>query len=261
MKLTLYQVDAFTDKIFSGNPAAVVPLKENWLEKDLMQKIALENNLSETAFYIFKDNIYHIRWFTPEIEVDLCGHATLATGHVLFNHENFTGNEIEFKSRSGLLKIERNNDLLILDFPADEIMDVELTEDIKSGFDIKPIRAIKGISDYMLIFEKEEQIKNLKYEISEIIKIDSRGIIVTAPGNDVDFVSRYFGPQSGIDEDPVTGSAHTTLTPYWASVLNKTELTARQLSKRGGYLECKLEDNRIKISGEAVTYLIGEIVV
>jgi len=259
MKLKLYQIDAFTDTLFSGNPEAVVPLSEEWIDDDIMQKIAMENNLAETGFYIKKDNQYSIRWFTPEIEMDLCGHATLAAGFVLFTFEGINESEINFQSRSGILKVTQNNEYLTLDFPADVIKEVELTEELKSGFNVVPLNAFKGKSDYMLIFENESQIKNMIYDLSKISKIQCRGIIITAPGEKVDFVSRFFAPQSGINEDPVTGSAHTTLMPYWKNVLNRSELLAKQLSKRQGFLKCKYENNRIKISGKAVLYLRGEI--
>ncbi len=259
MKLIIYQIDAFTDKVFSGNSAAVC-LIDKWLSDELMQKIAMENNLAETAFVVKNNDEYHIRWFTPTIEVDLCGHATLATAHVLFNHENYFQKEINFLSpRSGKLKVSQQDDLMTLNFPADIIESTELFPDLTAGFNFKPIEAIKGKTDYMLVFENEAQIFNIKVDFQIISKIDARGIIVTAKGDTVDFVSRFFGPQSGIDEDPVTGSAHTTLTPYWAKKLGKNELSAIQLSKRKGYLKCKLLNDRVEISGQAITYMIGEI--
>jgi len=239
MKLKIYQVDAFTDELFSGNPAAVIPLLNDWLDDTIMQKIALENNLAETAFYILKGGLCHIRWFTPEIEVDLCGHATLATGFVLFEYENYPKDIIKFKSKSGILSIKKNRDFLTLNFPADVIQKIELNNELKDCFDIEPVEAYKGKTDYMLVYENEEQIKSIKYDLTKISKVKSRGIIITAPGKTVDFVSRFFAPQSGIIEDPVTGSAHTTLVPYWTKILNKTELTAKQLSKRQGFLKCK----------------------
>jgi PhzF family phenazine biosynthesis protein len=259
MKLKLYQVDAFTDKIFAGNPAAVCPLPGEWLEDSVMQNIAMENNLSETAFYVNKNNKYHIRWFTPAIEVDLCGHATLATSHVLFNHENYSEKVINFDSRSGILSVRKEDDFIIMNFPADTIQEMKLSHEILSWFNLKPIEAWKGISDYMLVFENEEQIKNIKYNLQELRKIKTRGIIITSKGTKVDFVSRFFAPYAGIEEDPVTGSSHTTLTPYWSKVLNKNELTAMQLSKRTGFLKCKNMNDRIEISGNAKTYLHGEI--
>ncbi|MFN8285131.1 MAG: PhzF family phenazine biosynthesis isomerase [Chitinophagales bacterium] len=260
MKLKLYQVDAFTEKIFGGNPAAVCPL-ENWLPDSVLQNIAMENNLAETAFYIQHKGEYHLRWFTPVLEVDLCGHATLATAHVMFNHEGFTGNKISFQSRSGILSVEKSGDLLTLDFPVDEIAEIPLTAELGEGFNIKPIAALKGKTDHVLVFSSEADIRNLEPDFRTIAKLHGRGIIVTAKGKEVDFVSRFFAPQAGIDEDPVTGSVHTTLTPYWAKVLGKTELSALQLSKRQGALQCKLEGNRVLISGYTRTYLVGEIFV
>lgn len=257
--LKLYQVDAFTDKLFSGNPAAVVPLK-NWMDKELMQKIASENNLAETAFYVKTSDGFQIRWFTPEIEVDLCGHATLASAFVIFNCEGFEANEIPFYSpRSGKLTVNKNGDWLDLTFPADKFKEVNLTKELESCFDKKPKTAFKGKTDYMLVFENEEDIRNMEPNIDAILKIDARGIIITAKGDSVDFVSRFFGPKVGVREDPVTGSAHTTLIPYWSKKLGKEELVAEQLSKRKGYLRCKNLDGKVVISGQGQLYLKGEI--
>ncbi len=259
MKLKLYQVDAFTDKVFSGNPAAVCPL-EAWLPDSVMQNIAFENNLSETAFYIKQDSNYLIRWFTPTVEVDLCGHATLATAHVLFNHEKHTGNEITFEShRSGALKVYKSNQLFTLDFPTDIINKIDWPDKLNSGFNFFPVEAYKGKTDYMLVFENEDQVRNIQPNLPVISTWNVRGVIVTAKGKNSDFVSRFFGPQSGVNEDPVTGSAHTTLTPYWTDKLGKQELSAIQLSERKGYLTCQQLGNRVHISGKAKTYLIGEI--
>ena len=259
MKLKIYQVDAFADKVFSGNPAAVCPL-ETWLPDNLMQNIARENNLSETAFYRKQGNEYHIRWFTPTVEVDLCGHATLATAHVLFHHENHRGDEIIFHShRSGILKVYKSDQMLTLDFPCDTIQKIEWPAERQAGFNHIPLEAYQGKSDYMLVFENEGQIKSIQPNYAVIATWQVRGVIVTAKGNTADFVSRFFGPQSGVNEDPVTGSAHTTLTPYWSERLGKKELSAIQLSDRLGYLSCKLSGNRIHISGQAKTYLMGEI--
>lgn len=259
MKNKIYQVDAFTDKVFSGNPASVCPLNE-WLNDELMQKIAMENNLAETAFYVKKNDRYEIRWFTPKVEVDLCGHATLAAAYVLFTHENHFGNVINFYShRSGELTVTKQNEFLTLNFPTDIYKNVELTSELTNGFDILPKEALKGKTDYVLVFENETQIKNIKPYLHQIATLGGRGVIVTAKGDSVDFVSRFFAPQAGIDEDPVTGSAHTTLTPYWSNKLGKTILTAIQLSERKGYLQCKFLGERIEISGQAKLYLIGEI--
>lgn len=258
-KYKLYQVDAFTEKLFGGNPAAVCPLNK-WLDDDLLQKIAMENNLAETAFYVKQDNRYEIRWFTPNVEVDLCGHATLATAYVLFYHENHTENTIIFHSpRSGELRVSKKADRLTLDFPIDEFCKISISNEITSCFDKKPIDVYKGKTDYMLVYEKETDITDIKPQFEFIAKLKARGVIITARGETVDFVSRFFAPQSGIIEDPVTGSAHTTLTPYWAEKLNKTELSAIQLSARKGYLQCRLSGERVEISGQAKLYLKGEI--
>ncbi len=254
----IYQVDAFTSRLFSGNPAAVIPLEE-WPADDLMQRIASENNLSETAFFIPKGDDFHIRWFTPKVEVDLCGHATLATSHVLFHHLEYPGKELFFESRSGILRVFRETSRYILDFPYDESDPVEPPSGLIEALGKEPLFCYRGITDFMLIYEKQSDIENMKPDFTLLGKVDARGIIVSAPGEWVDFVSRFFCPQVGINEDPVTGSAHTTLTPYWSRQLAKTELTARQLSERGGDLICRNRGNRIEVGGEAVTYLIGEI--
>jgi PhzF family phenazine biosynthesis protein len=261
MKLKLYQIDAFTDKVFSGNPAAVCPL-ESWLKDDLLQKIAMENNLAETAFYVKNGGAYEIRWFTPTVEVDLCGHATLASAYVLFNYQDYPGNNIRFLSRrSGVLTVERDGDLMKLNFPSDVYTKVDVSSELSACFEKTPVEAYKGKTDFMLVFKSEREIRELTPNLNVIAKLPARGLIATAPGESVDFVSRFFGPQSGINEDPVTGSAHTTLTPYWAIRLGKTELTAMQLSARVGHLQCKFLDDRIEISGKGKPYLVGEIYV
>lgn len=259
MKLKIYQIDAFAETIFSGNPAAVCPL-EKWLPDETLQKIAMENNLAETAYYVKKGTTYEIRWFTPAVEVDLCGHATLATASVLYNYEDHSGNEIEFYSpRSGTLMVRKQGDLLTLNFPSDTLEKLTLSDELTKGFNYQPVEAFKGKTDYMLVFKNEEQIRQLKPNLSEIAKWSARGVIATAKGDISDFVSRFFAPQSGIDEDPVTGSAHTTLIPYWSDQLKKKELTAVQLSARKGNLQCNYLNDRVEISGKAKTYLIGEI--
>ncbi len=222
----------------------------------------MENNLAETAYYVKKENIYEIRWFTPTVEVDLCGHATLAAAFVLFNYAGHVGNEINFFSpRSGKLNVSKHGDLLTLNFPTDVFEKVELNDALTEGFNIKPKEAYRGKTDHMLVFETEDEIKNIVPDLEKIAKMNGRGVIITAKGNTVDFVSRFFAPQSGINEDPVTGSAHTTLTPYWSKKLNKVELSAIQLSDRKGYLKCKYLNDRVEISGQAKLYLIGEIFV
>jgi PhzF family phenazine biosynthesis protein len=259
--LRIYKVDAFANGPFTGNPAGVVPLKDEWPGEGLMQNIAMENNLAETAFVLVKDEIWHIRWFTPAVEVELCGHATLASAHVLFNHEGFKGSEICFKSLSGDLFVRRSGDLLILNFPTDKITEVQVTDQMAGCFNLHPVEAWKGKTDYMLVFEKESQISGLKPAFEAIMRVNGRGIIATAPGDRVDFVSRFFAPQSGVPEDPVTGSAHTTLTPYWSSRLKKPYLTAMQLSSRKGWLNCRNLGERTEISGRAITYLKGKIMI
>ena len=252
-------MDAFTEKVFQGNPAAVCPLNE-WIEDHLLLKIAAENNLSETAFYVIKDECIEIRWFTPNTEVNLCGHATLATAYVLVNMENFKGNIIPFYSvKSGNLPVSVNENTFTLDFPLDEIEEIILSDDLINTINIKPNFAYKGRSDIMLVFDKQNDIENIKPNLSIIEKLDARGLIVTAKGNDCDFVSRFFAPQCGINEDPVTGSAHTTLMNYWANKLNKDQLIAEQISSRKGTLKCKKIGERIEITGKAVLFMKGEI--
>jgi len=259
MKIKMFQVDAFSDNIFGGNPAAVCILNK-WLNEDLMQKIAEENNLSETAFIVKKNDEYEIRWFTPEIEVELCGHATLASAHVLFNYYLSNKNEIILNSKySGILKVKKEGDFLILDFPIGEFNKIPNPKEIISGLGKNPIESYKGKTDYMFIYEKQKDIEDLNPDFQKLSESEARGIIVTAKGNEVDFVSRFFAPQCGINEDPVTGSAHIMLTPYWSNRLNKKEINALQLSKRLGKLKCILEKERVKISGKANTFFIGEI--
>jgi PhzF family phenazine biosynthesis protein len=258
--MKMYVVDAFTDKLFSGNPAAVC-LIDKWLPDDLMQQIAFENNLAETTFLVRNEDGFHIRWFTPAIEVDLCGHATLASAHVLFNHEGLNGEKIIFDSKSGKLAVTKG-EYLTLDFPADSYKkELTIPKELAESFGAIPVEVYKGKTDFMAVFHSQREIKALKPDFRLLSKIDARGIIVTAPGDDVDFVSRFFAPQSGIDEDPVTGSAHTTLTPYWAQRLNKNKLSCLQLSARGGKLFCELRGDRVKISGKAVTYSIADLLV
>ena len=259
MKIRMFQVDAFSENLFGGNPAAVCILNK-WLDESFMQKIAEENNLSETAFVIKKDQNYEIRWFTPEVEVDLCGHATLASAHILFEFYIPKQNEITFVSRySGILKVKKEEDHLILDFPVGEFNKATIPPELIKGLGKKPIETYKGKTDYMFVYSKQEDIENLNPDFQLLAKSDARGIIVTAEGNDVDFVSRFFAPNCGINEDPVTGSAHTILTPFWSNRLKKQQLEALQLSKRKGLLKCKLENNRVKIAGKAKTYFEGEI--
>ena len=226
-----------------------------------MQNIAAENNLAETAFYMRKDDIFELRWFTPEVEVDLCGHATLASAFVIFNIENYEGDTIEFLSpRSGTLTVKKDGEFLNLNFPADKLSEVEISDDMIHAFDDQPRNAYKGKTDLMLVFEEKSEIRKLKPDFNILEKMkEYRGVICTAPGDVVDFVSRFFGPQVGVKEDPVTGSAHTTLIPFWSEKLGKTEMTAMQLSKRKGFLKCKNLGNRVEIGGKAQLYMKGEI--
>ncbi|MGP8217556.1 MAG: PhzF family phenazine biosynthesis protein [Bacteroidia bacterium] len=260
MKLRIYLLDAFTDKLFSGNPAAIVPV-EKPLSEETMKNIARENNLAETAFYTKNGNSYDIRWFTPEaIEVDLCGHATLAAAYVLFNYEGHKGNEINFNSlRSGVLNVKKNGDVITLNFPTDEYERVKTPAELSIALNITTKECYKGRTDYMLIYENEDQIRQLKPNLTAMKLVDCRGVACTARGKTADFVTRFFAPRAGVNEDPVTGSAHTTLTPYWSKALNKKELNAVQLSPRGGSLKCVYLGDRVEISGKVVTYLRGEI--
>ena len=260
MSLPIFQVDTFTDHLFGGNPAGIVPL-ESWLPDGVMQQIAAENNLAETAFFVKEPTGYRIRWFTPLAEVDLCGHATLASAYVLFNYLGFKGDFLEFQSRSGILRVKRNGEFLILDLPTDIMVQVNISEDLVLAIGQSPVYAFKGKTDYMLVYETEEEIRKIQPNMHLLMQTEVRGVIVTAPGDEVDFVSRFFAPQVGIPEDPVTGSAHTSLIPYWSKRLGKTEFSARQLSKRIGDLRCRFNGDRVEISGKAVTYLKGNIFV
>lgn len=257
MSLNVYQVDAFTDRLFSGNPAAVVPL-DAWLPDELMQAIALENNLSETAFIVPRDEDFELRWFTPAVEVDLCGHATLATAHVLFRHLNYTKPGIVFHTRSGPLTVERSGQGYRMDFPVDDIRQIEVPAALEQALGCPVLEAWQGRNDMMAVLGSQETVTRLNPNMEALIQLGGRGFIATAPGKEADFVSRCFFPNAGVDEDPVTGSAHTTMTPYWAARLGKTRLEARQLSARGGALLCMLEGKRVLLEGEAVTYLKGQ---
>jgi PhzF family phenazine biosynthesis protein len=258
MKLQIFQIDAFTKQLFSGNPAAVV-LCDSELSSDTMQSVAYENNLSETAFIFNANNNYHIRWFTPKIEVDLCGHATLAAGHVLFNHLKILGSKVTFNSKRGPLIVRKKGDILFLDFPADPIVPAEPIDLLIAGLGAEPVELYRGRDDYLAIFDNEDTIASLRPDVALISQVPSRGVIISSIGNEVDFVSRFFAPQAGVAEDPVTGSAHTTLIPYWSNRLAKIKLFARQISKRGGDLICTNLGERVEIGGHAVTYLAGEI--
>jgi len=259
MNLTIYQIDAFTKEVFKGNPAAICPL-EDWLEAELMQKIALENNLSETAFFVEKDDSYELRWFTPTFEMDLCGHATLASAFVIYDVLGSTEKVLKFQTKSGLLTVEKQDDLLVLDFPSRPAEKCEMPNGLVEAIGGTPSETLKS-RDYLLVYESEDEIHQLNPNFAELLKIDAHAVIVTAKGDSSDFVSRFFAPEVGVFEDPVTGSAHCTLIPYWAEKLGKMELFARQISARGGELFCELKGERVKIGGHATLYLKGEVYV
>ena len=259
MNISIYQIDAFSNRVFAGNPAAVCPLEE-WLEDSALQAIAQENNLSETAFFVPEENGYHIRWFTPVAEVDLCGHATLATAFVIFNYLEPSLSEVNFSSRSGRLTVVRENELLSMDFPSQPPLPCEAPKELVNGLRKEPLEVLCS-EDYFVLFSSEKQIRELNPDMGMLKKLDLRGVIVTAKGNKVDFVSRFFAPKFGIDEDPVTGSAHCALTPYWANKLKKKNLHAHQVSQRGGELFCKDCGDRVKISGRAVKFMEGSIAI
>ncbi len=261
MKLPIYQVDAFTDKLFSGNPAAICPLKD-WLHEPVMQKIAAENNLAETAFFAPEGSGYKIRWFTPVHEIDLCGHATLASAHILFTELGYGEDSISFHTlKAGTLTVSREGDLYVLNFPS-RIPEYNVAPpELISALGGKQPKEVLKSRDYFLVYETEEDVASIKPDFSALSKIDTMGTIVTAKGNNSDFVSRMFAPAAGINEDPVTGSAHCNLIPYWAQKLGKTKLHAYQISERGGELWCELQDDRVLMAGKAITYLKGEIFV
>ncbi len=258
MKIPLYIVDAFTQKPFSGNPAAVCPLQE-WFDDTQLLSIAAENNLSETAFFVPQDEGFHLRWFTPAVEVPLCGHATLATSHVLFNHMNFSGNEIVFESKSGPLQVKKRDNLILMNFPANTPSESSIPDHLVHALGKQPQEALQSENTLMVVYETEDDILSINPDFLALEDIDQPYIIVTAPGSESDFVSRFFGPRVGVPEDPVTGSAHCTLVPYWSKRLNKTSLYAKQVSKRGGDLFCEYFGERVEIVGRAVTYAIEEI--
>ena len=257
--MNYYHIDSFSSDLFKGNPAGVCFLGDHWPPEQLMQNIAYEISLSETAFVICREGEYHIRWFTPTIEVDLCGHATFAAFYALVNFEGYEGDSIRFHSASGALRAFKNGDLITIDLPAVTLETKDYLWDFEC-FDSHPIEVYAAKDEYMFVFEREEQIANIKYDLGNIEKVDSQGIIVTAPGSGgLDFVSRYFGPNCGIPEDPVTGAAHTLLVPYWAARLGKSSLEAAQLSKRGGRLSCSLKESRVHLSGHGAVFIRGSI--
>jgi PhzF family phenazine biosynthesis protein len=257
MKIKQYQVDAFATRAFEGNPAAVCPL-DSWLDDNVLQAIAEENNLSETAFFVPSEKIFKLRWFTPVKEVDLCGHATLAAAHVIFEISGYAGQVITFETRSGELFVEKNGKLLQMNFPAYPPTPREIPTILIEGLGRRPVDVLAA-EDYMAVFDSEATVRVITPNQALLGRLDLRGVIITAPGADVDFVSRFFAPKFGIPEDPVTGSAHCELAPYWADKLGKNILSAKQVSKRGGNIICEMKADRVLLSGYAVTFMEAEI--
>ncbi|MDB5031439.1 PhzF family phenazine biosynthesis protein [Mucilaginibacter sp.] len=259
MTIPIYQADAFTDQLFGGNPAAICPLTK-WLPDKVMQKIAVENNLAETAFFVKTGNGYLLRWFTPEYEIDLCGHATLASAHILFTELGYAGDTIHFETiKAGALTVKRDGDKYIMDFPSRPPIPIEKPNGLIEALGGVQPAAILRSRDFFVVYDSEIEISDITPDFFALSKMDTVGVIVTAPGRDVDFVSRFFAPGAGIPEDPVTGSAHCNLIPYWAKRLGKNKLHAYQISARKGELWCEFKEDRVLMSGKAVTYLKGEI--
>jgi len=257
--LKIYQIDAFADKVFTGNPAAVVPLEE-WLSEELMQKIAAENNLAETAFFVKNEKGFYIRWFTPTDEVPLCGHATLASAYVLFEILNYQEEKIMFECKSGILEVTKNADWFTLNFPLNAVQKANLTHDFEKAFGATPTETYQSNGGYyLLVFASDDIVINMKANFNEILKWDAKAIVVTSKGKEFDFVSRMFAPKIGVNEDPVTGSAHTRLIPFWSERLGKREMLVKQVSARGGVLKCEMLGDRVEMSGQAILYLTGEI--
>jgi PhzF family phenazine biosynthesis protein len=257
MEISLYQIDAFASALFKGNPAAVCPLDE-WPPDETMQSIAAENNLSETAFFVPKANGFHIRWFTPVSEVELCGHATLATAYVLFNILNYEKGRIEFDSKSGMLSVTKDNGWLVMDFPAQPPVPCDVPKEVVKAFNTAPVECLKS-EDLIVVFEREIDVETANPDFELLKKIDFRGVAITAKSTRYDFVARFFAPKYGIPEDPVTGSAYTQLAPYWASKIGSKKFSVKQMSSRGGELHCELAGDRVFIYGQAVKYLEGKI--
>jgi PhzF family phenazine biosynthesis protein len=257
--IKIFQIDAFADHVFTGNPAAVCPL-DHFLNDETMQRIAAENNLSETAFFTSRKGQYQLRWFTPTSEVDLCGHATLAAAHVIFNSSEVVGQQIIFETRSGELSVKRiDSDLYEMNFPADQIHEVEAPYNFIKALGIQPENAFMGKTDLLIVYKSESEILKLNPNYALLKSLPVRGIIATAPGKNVDFVSRFFAPSVGVNEDPATGSAHTTLTVYWNQRTNKVQFNAVQLSERTGVIGCALDGNRVILTGKAITFMEGNI--
>ncbi len=259
MKIRQYQIDAFTQKVFQGNPAAVCPL-DSWPEDGVLQAIAAENNLSETAFFVPTARGYRLRWFAPLAEVDLCGHATLAAAYVLFELLGYPRQEIVFETRSGELTVRRQDGRFAMDFPAQPPVPCAAPAALVAGLGRQPLEVLKA-DDYIAVFEGEEDIRAIAPDLGKLAEIDLRGVAVTARGREADFVSRFFGPKFGIPEDPVTGSAHCELAPYWQAKLGKTRFSARQLSKRGGEVGCEVSGSRVILTGSAVKFMEAEITI
>lgn len=257
MEIPIYQIDAFASSLFKGNPAAVCPLEE-WISDEFMQSIAGENNLSETSFFVPRGDGFQIRWFTPTSEVDLCGHATLAAAYVLFDLLDYKHDKIAFDSRSGLLTVTRHIDWLTMDFPAQPPVACDVPPEIIKAFKIVPIECLSSV-DLIVVFERENEIKSAKPDFNQLIKLDWRGVIITAKSSRYDFITRFFAPKYGILEDPVTGSAYTQLAPYWASKIGPKRFRVKQESSRGGELNCEVVGDRVFISGKAIKYLEGKI--
>ena len=257
MTLDYFHVDAFADRVFTGNPAGVIPLKR-WLPLNVLQSLAMENGHPETAFFVPRGDGFHLRWFTPIMEMDLCGHATLAAAHVLWNHLAHAGDPIHFETLSGPITVSRESGRLMLDFPSRPPQATEAPPALLEALGTKPFQVWKS-RDYLVVYRREEELRALNPDFVKLATLDAFGVIATAPGKSVDFVSRFFAPKAGINEDSVTGSAHCTLTPYWSKRLGKPRLRAEQLSTRGGRLWCEVVGDRVKIAGHAVTYLRGQI--
>ncbi|MGI9286788.1 MAG: PhzF family phenazine biosynthesis protein [Pseudomonadales bacterium] len=261
MELDIYQVDAFTDSVFGGNPAAVCPL-DSWLPDATLQAIASENNLSETAFFVAEEDGFQLRWFTPGVEVKLCGHATLATASVLFEQLRYSGEQLVFHTLSGELRVRQEGLQLSMDLPAHNLTKIDAPAALTAAIGLPAEECYQDNNDdYMLVYADQVAIEALQPDMATLLEVPARGIIVTAPGDQHDFVSRFFGPRVGINEDPVTGSAHCSLTPYWARRLQKTRLRARQVSERGGELLCELRDDRVGLTGQTKLYMQGKIYV
>lgn len=261
MQLHLYQINAFTDRQFEGNPACVVPLSD-WLPDELLLKIAKENAVAETAFFVDKGYAFHLRWFTPEMEMDLCGHATLATAHALKSIRKYSGKTIIFETRSGQLEVTTKSDLYLLDLPARKPAPVPLPHLLQQSLNIQPREVLKA-RDYFLVFANEQEVKDIQIDRTyfDQLELGTGGVIVTAKGTTADFVSRFFTPKASVFEDPVTGSAHCSLIPYWQERLGKTEMQALQLSERTGQLVCRDKGSRVEVAGKAFTYFIGKLAV